>query len=105
MAHEIEVRGNVMVTKVDMDGDVDALNEMMNATQDAWAEEIKQIAKDFGISESTAGDVWYLRTRSRWTQDLENQLVEAYHAGKPIDSGDVLGRQIDDECRAGLVRR
>ena len=34
------------------------------------------LAKELNCSKSCAMNVWYLRQRSRWTQDLETQLIE-----------------------------
>ena len=52
--------------------------------------EIDSIADQLSISRTVASDIWYLRTRSRWTQDLEDQLVKADKAGNSISSEDVL---------------
>lgn len=90
MPHQIEVSGGVMLLKIDPNADMTPVNEVMSEVQDSWVEEIKQMAKNLRVSEGVAGDIWYLRTRSRWTQDLENQLIAADQAGNPIDSGAVL---------------
>ena len=60
--------------------------ETTNDWQEATVLYIKWLAKELGVSENVAGDVWYLRSRSRWTQELENQIVEAAHRGCPINS-------------------
>lgn len=87
MSRKAEVCGNVMVVSVDDNQeDLEALNKLMDAAQDCWAREIEDIARKFNVSDEVAGDIWYLRARSRWTPELEQRLIDADHAGSPIDS-------------------
>jgi len=51
---------------------------------------IENLATTLGVNERVAADIWYLRTRARWTQELENQIIAAAKAGCPIDSGSIL---------------
>lgn len=60
-----------------------ALNECVNRINDLSLEEIKVIASELNVSESCAGDVWYLRQRSRWTTELESELIRLHRAGTP----------------------
>lgn len=39
-------------------------------------EYFNNLAQELNCSFSCAMNVWYLRQRSRWTQDLENRLIE-----------------------------
>ncbi len=48
-----------------------------------YTEEIDKIKQELNISESCAADVFYLRTRNRHTQQLENELIDLHHAGTP----------------------
>lgn len=42
---------------------------------------LESLAKELKCSVACAGDVWYLRQRSRWTQELEDELIGLYKAG------------------------
>lgn len=64
--------------------DWDAFNEMMNEINQANNREIEQMAKDLGISEGAASDVWYLRTRSRWSQEKEDYLIKLAREEKEL---------------------
>jgi hypothetical protein len=46
-------------------------------------EYLKSLAEELHCSVGCAGDVWYLRQRSRWTQELEDELIALYNAGTP----------------------
>ncbi len=41
----------------------------------------QQLAKELDCSISCATDVWYLRSRSRWTQELEDKLISLHKSG------------------------
>lgn len=43
----------------------------------------KQLSSELGISEECARDVVYLRTRSRHTPELEEELIALHKAGTP----------------------
>lgn len=45
-------------------------------------QEFETLSKELNCSVSCAMDVWYLRTRSRWTQQLEEQLIQLHKEGK-----------------------
>lgn len=40
------------------------------------------------VSEVCVNDVEYLRSRSRWTDELELELIELHEAGKPPNVND-----------------
>lgn len=50
---------------------------------DALQEHLNSLAEELQCSIACAGDVWYLRQRSRWTQELENELIHLYGVGNP----------------------
>jgi hypothetical protein len=59
--------------------------EFMDVVHDETNNYIQNLAKELGVSDMQAGDIWYLRSRSRWTQKLENRIVAAHKAtGKSI---------------------
>jgi hypothetical protein len=62
---------------------MNALNEAMDDWQDELNNYIKELAKELNVSERCAGDVWYLRGRSRWTQEKENELIRLYKERNP----------------------
>ncbi len=86
MSHKVYFGEKSFVVEVDPATDPGPVNDLMGAVQDAWVREIIDISRSLGVSDQVAQDIWYLRTRSRWTQELEDQLVAAARAGKPIDS-------------------
>lgn len=45
--------------------------------------EISKIAARYGVSEGCATHIFYLRTRARWTQRAEEELVRRHKAGEP----------------------
>ena len=62
--------------------------ELMKDFQDAMdsyhkemVDHIIKIAEELGVSTGCAADVVYLRTRSRWTQELENELIRRSKEG------------------------
>ena len=54
---------------------MDSFQEMMDAVHDATNVEIQGIASEHNITIGAASNIWYLRTRSRWTQEKENYLI------------------------------
>jgi len=46
--------------------------------------EIDEIAKFYDINIDGAGCIWYLRTRSRWTKQLETKLVQMARENKSM---------------------
>jgi hypothetical protein len=86
MAHSIKVGKKSFAIKVDPKENIDPVNKVMSDVQDAWVKEMEQIAEDLSVSQDVARDIWYLRTRSRHTPELEQQLIDAYRSGKPINS-------------------
>ena len=61
----------------------DKFNEVMNAMQDAHIEYEQKIAAELSVSETCASNIVYLRSRSRWTQEAENELIRRDKAGEP----------------------
>lgn len=57
--------------------------EFLNHVQDALVEEQKDIAEELGCSLGCAANVQYLRTRARWTQALEDELIRMDKDGEP----------------------
>jgi len=42
-------------------------------------------------------DVWYLRTRSRWTLELEDELIHMDQAGEPAPNMNDYGSIYEEE--------
>ena len=55
----------------------------MDEANDAMIKYIQELAKELGVSEACAQDVYYLRSRSRWTKELEQTLIQLHAQGKP----------------------
>lgn len=61
-------------------------DEEANRAQDEWGDamdqEFEKISKKFGVSSNCAANIWYLRTRSRWSQEAEDELIRMDKAGE-----------------------
>lgn len=44
---------------------------------------LQSLADELDCSAACAADVWYLRQRSRWSQELEDELLRLYDIGTP----------------------
>jgi hypothetical protein len=55
----------------------DALNEYYEELE----QYMRDLATELGVSVNCAQDVWYLRTRSRHTPELEAELIARWAAG------------------------
>jgi hypothetical protein len=68
----------------------DELNKALDESQERMIGEIRKIELEFGVSNSTACAIFYLRGRSRWTEEKEKELVTRDKIGFPISLGAVL---------------
>lgn len=59
------------------------LNEIMDKFQDEHNLYIRKFAEENNLSFICADHVLYLRGRSRWTQELENELIRLHKEGNP----------------------
>ncbi|RDJ35011.1 MAG: hypothetical protein DWQ19_09255 [Crenarchaeota archaeon] len=55
---------------------------LLDRQQDSWTQEYLIIRDEFNLTDEYALAIWYLRTRSRWTQERENHLIEMCHNGE-----------------------
>ena len=62
---------------------MEVFQKMIDVSNKAANEEIAQLAVELSVCEATAMDVWYLRTRSRHTPELEKELIRLHEAGTP----------------------
>jgi hypothetical protein len=79
-----------MASSVEFDGDDmndpnfrSALNRLMQHQFDEMVKEEERIEKELGVSFQCACDILYLRSRSRWTIELEQKLIALHKAGTP----------------------
>lgn len=56
----------------------DGFQAAMDEIHDGWHQEINRIAQELNIPNSLARDIWYLRGRSRWTNELEERILRCY---------------------------
>ena len=59
---------------------------MSELQTDYWLEcekEMQKLADDLDVTYMCAVDISYHRTRSWWTQELENELIRLYDVGTP----------------------
>lgn len=73
----------VDLKKVLDEGKQDELQEFMDWIVEENNKEIINISNNLQVSKSCAQNIWYLRTRSRWSQELEDKLIELHKAGTP----------------------
>ena len=75
MSHQITLNANNFTVEIDPNVGLAPLDDFMVAVQDGWAKEIENIAKEHGVPDGFASEIWYERTRARWTQDHEDALI------------------------------
>jgi hypothetical protein len=61
-----------------------AFSEAQAAAFDETWEYIKQEAEKLKVNEEDMSLIYYLRTRSRWTQEKEDHLIELSRNGQPL---------------------
>ena len=57
--------------------------------------------QELGVSERCAADVFYLRTRSRWTEELEKELILLHKNGNPPNMCDF---GVTEETQAKMAK-
>ena len=67
---------------------MNAFQELMDKMQDETNKQIASLAKEKELTIPCAMDVWYLRTRSRWTEEKEAELIQLHKEGNPPNMGD-----------------
>lgn len=60
-------------------------NEIQDNYWNELEEYLTNLAQELGCSKVCAADVWYLRQRSRYTPELEDELIAKHAAGEPIN--------------------
>ena len=60
------------------------LTKIMEQMQESMVTEQEEIAKELGVSYLCAAYIQYFRTRSRWTREKEQQLIDWDKTGKPL---------------------
>lgn len=63
---------------------MEEFNKMMDEMQNAQIEYIQIEAEKLDINVSDMSLIFYLRTRSRWTQEKEDYLIQLSKAGKRL---------------------
>jgi hypothetical protein len=63
---------------------MDVFQKAMDEYHDELTHLIKKEAEELGIPIGAMSDVWYLRSRSRWTQEKEDYLIRLAKDGKPL---------------------
>lgn len=63
---------------------------LLNESQQYMIDSETKIREKFGVSPNTASAIFYLRTRSRWSEEKEAELIARDKAGDPISLGAVL---------------
>ena len=59
------------------------VNEFFGDLQDVTNGYCLKLAEELNVSDACARDVFYLRSRSRWSQKLENKLISLHRSGNP----------------------
>lgn len=57
--------------------------EIMDSLAEETNQYIINLSKELNISMRCASDVWYLRTRSRWSEENEKELIRLHSVGTP----------------------
>ena len=65
-----------------------AFQDLMDAHADSMVQYIRDVADELDITDECAADVVYLRSRSRWTQALEDELIRLHDVGQAPNMGE-----------------
>lgn len=58
--------------------------EAYNAAMDKMQEDMDREAKELGVSSKAIGLIFYLRSRARWTQERENEIIRMDKNGEKL---------------------
>lgn len=75
------------------DTQMEAFNEAMADYQDKMVEYIKKISSNLDIPYGLAADIYYLRTRSRWSQEKEDLLIRIHRETGETDFSVLSGEE------------
>ena len=67
-------------------GDMEKMKEfqeVMDQVHDTMCASARKIADELNVSEICSLDILYLRSRSRWSQELEEELIRLHQEGNP----------------------
>jgi hypothetical protein len=67
-----------------------AINNIFAKQQKQWNDETVEIQTLYGISDLWASYIWYLRQRSRWTQELEDKVLKMAENNEELPWGNEL---------------
>lgn len=74
--------------------DLDRYNRLMEKVHDETNKYIKEkIAEKLKIPSGLATQIYYLRTRSRWSQDLEDRIILAHRTTGTTDFRILAGEE------------
>lgn len=59
-------------------------NDLMNDINDNMVDYTEKVAQELGINKHDAVSIVYLRSRSRWTQEKEDHLIQLSKHGKSL---------------------
>jgi len=75
----------VDLKEVEEAGKMEEFQQIVDDVHDTTMDYIQELAVELGLFLPQAANVWYLRTRSRWTPELEDRLIAELKAGKQIN--------------------
>ena len=64
---------------------MEVIQEFSDQSFDDWNSNLDSLMKEFNLSRGGASDVLYLRSRSRWTPELEKELISIYQRGDSVN--------------------
>ena len=80
----VEDLGGVIRLSADGPEGLKAMGDAINILQEETDRAIEAEAETLGVSFNDMSLVHYLRSRSRWTQEKEDYLIELAREGKPL---------------------
>ena len=83
---EYKQTGMIELTEEDANdpGTMLVVTNLVDKQMQQWDRETNELSQLYFISKHWAAAVVYLRTRSRWTQALEDQLIEMARNGEEL---------------------
>ena len=63
---------------------MEVMQDFIDESANQWNSEIDSLMKEFNLSREGASDILYLRSRSRWSPELEQELISIYQRGESV---------------------
>lgn len=78
------------VIEISFDGSLnkeqlEIIQKIMDKSAEYWNNEVLKVMEEYNLSYKGASDVLYLRSRSRWSKENEENLIKIYQSGDSVN--------------------